>query len=131
MSNQATLAMPTHCPVTGEALQVTRLECPSSGVTIEGRFQPNEFALLSQEHLEFMRLFIKVRGNLKEIERILELSYPTVRQRFENVLLSLGYESPEPVAEVRGERAEILSLLEKGELSADEATKQLQALRRR
>lgn len=131
MSKQTVLPMPTHCPVTGEALQVTRLECPSSGVTIEGQFQPNEFALLSQEHLEFMRLFIKVRGNLKEIERILELSYPTVRQRFENVLLSLGYESPEPVAEVRGERAEILTLLERGELSADEATKQLQSLKRR
>lgn len=131
MSNQTALPMPTHCPVTGEALQVTRLECPTSGVTIEGKFLPNEFALLSQEHLEFMRLFIKVRGNLKEIERILELSYPTVRQRFENVLLSLGYESPEPVAEVRGERAEILSLLEKGKLSADEATKQLQSLKRR
>ena len=131
MSNQPALPMPTHCPVTGEALQVTRLECPTSGVTIEGQFQPNEFALLSQEHLEFMRLFIKVRGNLKEIERILELSYPTVRQRFENVLLSLGYETPEPVAEVKSERAQILSLLEQGELSADEATKQLQSLKRR
>ena len=125
------LPMPTKCPVTGEALEVTRLECPSSGISIEGRFQPNEFALLEPDKLEFMRLFVKVRGNLKEVERILELSYPTVRQRFENLLLALGYEAHESVAEVKVERADILSLLEEGEISADEATKQLQALKRR
>ena len=61
------LSMPTKCPVTGEPLEVTRLECPSSGVVIEGRFQPNEFALLPEEHLELMRIFVKVRGNLKEV----------------------------------------------------------------
>ena len=125
------LPMPTKCPVTGEALEVTRLDCPSSGISIEGRFQPNEFALLEPDKLEFMRLFVKVRGNLKEVERILELSYPTVRQRFENVLLALGYETHESVEEVKIERADILSLLEEGEISADEATQQLQALKRR
>ena len=125
------LPMPTKCPVTGEALEVTRLECPSSGISIKGRFQPNEFALLEPDKLEFMRLFVKVRGNLKEVERILELSYPTVRQRFENLLLALGYEAHESVEEVKVERADILSLLEEGEISADEATKQLQALKRR
>ena len=125
------LSMPTQCPVTGEPLEVTRLDCPTSGVTIEGRFQPNEFALLPEEHLDYLRLFVKVRGNLKEVERILGLSYPTVRQRFENLLLSLGYEAYEPVEEVRNERADILSQLEQGGISADEATKQLQALKRR
>jgi hypothetical protein len=72
--------MPTRCPVTGEPLEVTRLECPTSGVVIEGRFQPSEFALLADEQLEFLRLFVKVRGNLKELERLLEVSYPSVRK---------------------------------------------------
>lgn len=122
--------MPTKCPVTGEALEVTRLESPSSGIVIEGRFQPNEFALLEGEHLEYLRLFIKVRGNLKEVERILGLSYPTVRLRFENMLKSLGYEYEE-VVETKTDRAEILAQLEKGEISVDDATKRLQALKRR
>jgi hypothetical protein len=122
------LPMPTHCPVTGEPLEVTRLACPSSGVTIEGRFIPNEFALLPGEQLDFLRLFVKVRGNLKEVERILGLSYPTVRLRFEALLKALGYEA---LTEAADERAEVLARLERGEVSAEEAAARLRSLRRR
>lgn len=124
------LPMPTRCPVTGEPLEVTRLECPASGVTIEGRFTPNEFALLSPEHLEFMRLYIKTRGNLKEVERILGVSYPTVRLRFDGLLRSLGYENLPETQEAREERTDILGLLERGEIGAAEAAKRLRALKR-
>jgi len=120
--------MPTECPVTGAPLEVTRLECPTSGVVIEGRFEPNEFALLSTEHLDFMRLFVKVRGNLKEIERVMGLSYPTIRSRFDGLLKSLGYEA---TIDSGDERTEIIDRLEKGEISAEEATKRLQALHRK
>ncbi|MGL4609439.1 MAG: DUF2089 domain-containing protein [Trueperaceae bacterium] len=126
--NVKLLPMPTRCPITGGPLEVTRLESAHSGVVIEGRFQPNEFALLSQEHAELLRLFVKVRGNLKELERILGVSYPTVRLRFEGLLKALGYELQEN--EVKSERSSILELLEKGELTADEATKRLQAMRK-
>lgn len=122
--------MPTRCPVTGEPLEVTRLECPASGVAIEGRFSPNEFALLSAENLEFMRLYIQARGNLKEVERILGVSYPTVRVRFDALLRSLGYENPPETQEARSERTDILGLLERGEIGAAEAAKQLRALKR-
>ena len=124
----STLPMPTECPVTGEPLEVTRLECPTSGVVIEGRFQPNEFALLPEEQLEFMRIFIKVRGNLKEVERVLGLSYPTVRQRFEGLLKVLGYEA---YADADDERAEVLEKLEKGEITPEQATKKLQSINRK
>ena len=122
------LPMPTACPVTGEPLTVTRLECEGSGVAIEGRFTPNEFALLPDEQLEFLRIFVKVRGNLKEAERVLGLSYPTVRLRFDNLLRALGYETGPDAGE---ERANVLEQLEKGEISAEEATRQLQSLKRR
>ena len=122
------LPMPTHCPVTGEPLEVTRLACPSSGVTIEGRFIPNEFALLPSEQLDFLRLFVKARGNLKEVERILGLSYPTVRLRFEALLKALSYEA---LTEAADERAEVLARLERGEVSAEEAAARLRSLRRR
>lgn len=120
--------MPTECPVTGAPLEVTRLECPTSGVVIEGRFEPNEFALLPKEQLDFLRLFVKVRGNLKEVERVMGLSYPTIRSRFEGLLLALGYEA---TTTYEDQRADIIGLLEQGEISAEEATKRLQALGRK
>lgn len=122
------LPMPTECPVTGGPLLVTRLECEESGVTIEGRFTPNEFAMLPEENLEFLRIFVKVRGNLKEVERVLGLSYPTIRLRFEKLLLALDYEVEPDSAE---ERNEILAQLERGELDPAEAAKRLQALQRK
>jgi hypothetical protein len=121
--------MPTRCPVTGEPLEVTRLRAPNSGVVIEGQFLPNEFALLDRENLDYLRLFVKVRGNLKEVERMLGVSYPTVRARFEQMLRALGYEAaPEPVGE---SRSDVLARLERGEITAEEATRALQAMQRR
>lgn len=127
--------MPTHCPVSGELLEVTRLESPVSGVVVEGRFAPNEFALLPPEPLEFLRLFVRVRGNLKEVERILGVSYPTVRARFEAMLRALGYESaesPEQPQALRQERIQarqkLLEALERGDISPTEAAEKLRAL---
>lgn len=126
------LPMPVSCPVTGRPLEVTRLENPESGIVLEGRFIPNEFTLLPEDQLEFMRLFIKVRGNLKEVERMLGVSYPTVRLRFENVLRTLGYEvAPDEPAPTHVSQSDILAALERGEITPEEATTQLQAARRR
>ncbi len=128
-------AMPTQCPVQGcnGHLNVTGLVCSDCRTEIRGEFQPNEFALLPPDHLEFLRLYIKVRGNLKEVERILGLSYPTVRARFEVLLRVLGYEyqdAPEtgPSPE---EKEAVLAALEKGEISAAEAAERLRALKKR
>ncbi len=127
--------MPTQCPVQGcnGRLHVTGLVCSDCRTEIKGEFQPNEFALLPPEHLEFLRLYIKVRGNLKEVERILGLSYPTIRARFEVLLRVLGYEyqdAPEtgPSPE---EKEAILTALEKGQINAAEAAERLRALKKR
>jgi hypothetical protein len=120
--------MPTRCPVTGETLEVTRLRGPTSGVVIEGEFLPNEFALLDGDALEYLRLFVKVRGNLKEVERMLGVSYPTVRARFDAMVRALGYEVADESADARGD---VLAALERGEIGADEATRRLQGMQRR
>ncbi|MCX7782831.1 MAG: DUF2089 domain-containing protein, partial [Meiothermus sp.] len=121
--------MPTECPVQGcnGRLHVTGLVCSDCRTEIKGEFQPNEFALLPPEPLEFLRLYIKVRGNLKEVERILGVSYPTVRARFEALLRVLGYEYQElpetgPSPE---EKEAILAALEKGQIGAAEAAERL------
>jgi hypothetical protein len=126
--------MPTQCPVQGcnGRLNVTGLVCSDCRTEIRGEFQPNEFALLPPEHLEFLRLYIKVRGNLKEVERILRLSYPTIRARFEALLRVLGYEYQEmPEGPSPQEKEAILAALEQGQISAAEAAEQLKALRKR
>ena len=127
MKPQRRYPMPTECPVTGGPLEVTRLENPTSGVVIEGRFEPNEFALLPKDHLDFLRLFVKVRGNLKEVERVMGLSYPTIRSRFEGLLKALGYEASATMEE---EKADVIDLLERGEITPEEATKRLKSLQR-
>jgi hypothetical protein len=86
-----------------------------------GGFLPNEFALLPREHLDFLRLFVKTRGNLKEVERILGVSYPTVRARLDALLKALGYEA----GEEEGDRLQVLEALRRGEISVEEAVARL------
>lgn len=112
--------LPLPFPGVDETPVVTGLEFAEAGIQVSGRFALNEFATLSAENLEFLRLYIKVRGNLKEVERILGVSYPTVRARFDALLRAVGYE-PEPP----DPRDETLSMLERGQISADEAVRRL------
>jgi hypothetical protein len=119
------LDLPTQFQGSSETPIVTKLVFPESGVQIEGTFRLNEFALLAPEQLEFLRLYIKVRGNLKEVERILGLSYPTIRARFDTLLRALGYE---PELEDNDARESILRALEKGELEPGEAAEKLKKL---
>ena len=119
------LDLPTQFAGSNETPLVTKIVFPESGVQIEGTFRLNEFALLAPEQLEFLRLYIKVRGNLKEVERILGLSYPTIRARFDGLLRALGYE---PELEENDAREAILRALEKGELEPNEAAEKLKKL---
>jgi hypothetical protein len=112
--------LPTGLPGIDEAPLVTRLTFPESGVSLEGTFRLNEFAVLPPEQLEFLRLYIKVRGNLKEVERVMGISYPTVRVRFDALLKRLGYEPDEGDG-----KDDVLRALERGELTPDEAVERL------
>lgn len=112
--------LPLPFPGVSETPLVTELRFPNADVTVRGEFQLNEFATLNPESLEFLRLYVKVRGNLKEVERILGVSYPTVRARFDILLRAIGYEPdvPDP-------RDETIALLERGQISPEEAVKRL------
>ena len=112
--------LPTNFPGINEAPLVTKLLFLESGIAVEGTFRLNEFAVLPSEQLEFLRLYIKVRGNLKEVERVMGISYPTVRARFDSLLRQLGYE-----ADASDERDDVLKALERGELTPDEALERL------
>lgn len=81
---------PSDCPVCGDQLVVTRLGCESCGTELAGIFAPCEFCALSAADLDLLRVFLAARGNLREVERHLGVSYPTARARFTEVLQRMG-----------------------------------------
>ncbi|MDF2540550.1 MAG: hypothetical protein K0S47_268 [Herbinix sp.] len=124
---------PGKCPVCGEKLIITKLGCPKCSTAIEGDFQPCEFCRLPEDDLEFVKVFIKCRGNIKDVEKELGISYPTVRGKLDSVIRSLGFDVPtkESVKEKDQKevvRNEILDQLSKGEITAKEATEKIKNL---
>jgi len=120
-------------PVCGEKLSITKLSCPKCSTAIEGDFQPCEFCRLPEDDLEFVKVFIKCRGNIKDVEKELGISYPTVRGKLDSVIRNLGYEvsSKELTKEMEDKSAlrnEILEQLSKGEISPKEATERIKNL---
>ena len=124
---------PGKCPVCGEKLSITKLGCPKCSTTIEGDLQPCEFCRLPEEDLEFIKVFIKCRGNIKDVEKELGISYPTVRGKLDSVIRGLGYEvsAKETLKENNDKvntRNVILDQLSKGEITPKEATEKLKNL---
>src|ERR671911_3215108 len=79
------------CPVCEGELLISRLHCRSCGTALEGEFGVGRFGRLSKEQLALLESFLRARGNLKEMERELGISYPTVRGRVDALVRSLGF----------------------------------------
>jgi hypothetical protein len=80
--------------VCGEHLAVTRLGCGACGTELAGVFAACEFCALDDKDVATLRVFLASRGNLRELERHLGVSYPTARQRFNDLLQKLGLGEP-------------------------------------
>ena len=131
------------CPVCSGELAVTRLHCRSCGTTLEGEFTVGRFGRLTREQLVLLESFLRSRGNLRDMERELGISYPTVRSRVEALVRALGFgprEGEEPVAAepedggaatgAAASRQEILERLARREIGAEEAAAAIRALGR-
>jgi hypothetical protein len=117
---------PGKCPVCSSDLEVVRLQCTSCGTAVEGHFELSKFNRLDPEQLGFLELFLKARGNIKEVERELGLSYPTVRARLDSLLITLGYAvEPDRKADINKRRREILDELDSGKINAEDALRKL------
>ncbi len=110
------------CPVCSSKLRIVAYHCPSCKTRIEGNFTSLEgrLASLDARDLEFVEQFVRVRGSIKEMEKVLGVSYPTVRGMLNAVIEKLGFQAELPKIDpaVRGE---ILDKLERGEITADQA----------
>ncbi|AIO18448.1 hypothetical protein KQ51_00568 [Candidatus Izimaplasma bacterium HR1] len=110
------------CPICKSDLKVTKLSCKNCSTEISGDFKLSKFNYLSKEHLYFIEVFIKNKGSIKQIEKELGISYPTVKKNLDEVIVSLGYQISD---EDKVKRADVLEKLEKGEIKASEAAKLL------
>jgi hypothetical protein len=114
------------CPICAETLNVARLECVSCGTRIEGSFALGRFHQLTAEQLDFLETFIKARGNFKDVERELGISYPTVRSRLDAVIRALGFPSQAGPDREAERRKEILRELADGRIAPDDAAQLLE-----
>jgi hypothetical protein len=129
------------CPVCAGDLSVTRLHCRSCGTSLEGDFSVGRFARLDRDQMALLESFLRSRGNLKDMERELGISYPTVRNRVEALVRALGLgdavadasatSSQAGATPAEGDaRQDILERLARGEMSAEEAADAIRGLRR-
>ena len=123
MARTTTRRPPSNCPVCNSKLALTRLSCASCETELSGAFAQCEFCVLSDEDRDVLRVFLASRGNMKDLERHLGVSYPTARARFDALLGKLGIErAPSPPAQ---SRVELMELVARGEIDVDEAMKRL------
>lgn len=113
----------SRCPVCSEKLKVIKLKCSHCNTVIENEFKLSKFDYLNKEQLGFIETFIKCRGSIKEVEKELGISYPTVRAKLDDVITGLGYVVKE--TKQKEETTGILDALESGEISPDEAINRL------
>lgn len=114
------------CPVCASRLDVTELHCHDCNTRIQGEFKLDKFTYLSKEEKYFVEIFVKNRGNIKEIEKDLGISYPTVKKNLEQVITALGYGDKTNLENLSKE--EILTKLSNGDISSEEAMKLIKDL---
>jgi hypothetical protein len=123
------------CPVCASELAVTRLNCRSCGTTLEGDFSVGRFGRLNRDQVVLLESFLRSRGNLRDMERELSISYPTVRSRVEALVRALGFgprdgdDQDTVVSDVpAADRQHILEALARHEISAEDAASAIRAL---
>ncbi|MGV8846138.1 DUF2089 family protein [Tessaracoccus sp.] len=121
---------PADCPVCGDDLIVTRKGCRTCGTELAGEFTSCVYCGLEPAELDLLKVFLSSRGNLREVEKHLGVSYPTARVRLDAVIDKLGFSTsdttvPEsPVEEAPQELSpqdQVLARVAAGEITADVA----------
>lgn len=108
------------CPVCSSQLKVVKLSCDTCGTVVESDFSFSKFESLSEEQLKFAEIFLKNRGSIKDVEKEMGISYPTVRGKLDDVIAALGYTVEKEVTEKEKDVSDLLDKLDKGEINADD-----------
>jgi len=108
----------------GRAMVIERVRLTEKGIAIEGNFELPQLARLSMEDQIFVTAFVRSHGSIKEMERIFGVSYPTIKSRLARIASSLEFVETNPTPS----KAEILERLQRGEISAEDAIREMEAL---
>jgi len=114
--------IPQTCPSCSAPLAVTQLTCTSCGTGVVGRFELSPFFRLSPDSLHFLEVFVRNRGNVKEMERETNESYWAIRRRLDEVIEEMGIQ-PASKQDLSTRRQDILAQLSRGEIDVQEATR--------
>jgi hypothetical protein len=109
----------------GADIVVERVKVAGSGIAIEGEFALPPLAQLGAEDQVFVMAFVGAHGSLKDMERLFGISYPTVKNRLEKLAARLNMVETGPMPAAEFGREDVLGMLERGEITADEAIKRL------
>mgnify|MGYP001027539710 CR=1 FL=1 len=120
--------IPQSCPSCSSPLIVTQLTCTSCGTGVVGKFELSPFHRLSPERLKFLEVFVRNRGNVKDVERETGESYWAIRRQLDEVITEMGMEPPKE-DDISTRRQEILARLSRSEINVQEATKLLSQLK--
>ncbi len=113
--------------INGERLYAKCLRS-DSGIEINGEFNLTPFDYLTKEQLQFALIFIKNQGNIKMIEKQLNISYPTVKKNLDELCLSLGFKAFKIDNDVKPSRESVKEKLKNGEITFEEAEDMLGGL---
>jgi len=109
----------------GQPIVVERVRLAEKNIAIEGKFELPHLAQLSVEDQVFVTAFVRCHGSIKEMEQIFGVSYPTIKSRLNRIAGGLEFVETNPAPS----RAEILDRLKRGEISAQDAVRELEALK--
>jgi hypothetical protein len=109
----------------GEPILIERVRISEKDIIVEGRFELPQLARLSQEDQVFITAFVRSHGSIKEMEQIFGVSYPTIKSRLNRVASSLEFVETNPAPS----RSDVLDRLKRGEISAQDAIQELEALK--
>ncbi len=121
------------CPACGGPLIVTECRCANCQLQLRGEFRLGLFSNLSEDQLTFITAFVRARGNLTELEKVLGVSYPTLRNKLDEINKALDRaeaiekQAARPISPEQARRA-ILQQVAAGKVSATEALEQLRGM---
>jgi hypothetical protein len=109
----------------GRRVLVERVRLAERDIAIEGNFELPQLARLDMDDQVFITAFVRSHGSIKEMERIFGVSYPTIKSRLNRIAGSLEFVETNPTPS----KAEILDRLHQGEITAEEAIQEMEALK--
>jgi hypothetical protein len=108
----------------GQPIIVERVRLTEKDITIEGSFELPQLARLAMDDQIFITAFVRSHGSIKEMERVFGVSYPTIKSRLTRIANSLEFVETNPTPS----KAEILERLQRGEITAEDAIREMEAL---